>query len=71
MYKAIALKELYDEDWKTQSALKYPNIPKGAEVNVVDYIDNYYGHFVRVEYNNQFYYVKEKDIKRKEERKCL
>lgn len=66
MYKAIALKELYDEDWKTQLALKYPNIPKGAEVDVIDTAFNFYGNFMLVNYNGQRYHVKREDIKRKE-----
>lgn len=68
MYKAIALKELYDEDWKTQLALKYPNIPKGAEVNVEgENVYNFYGEFARVVYFGRNYYVKKEDIKRKDE----
>lgn len=68
MYKkAITLKELCDEDWKTQLARKYPNIPKGAEVDVIDNVSNFYGYFVWVNYNDQSYYVKEEDIKRKDE----
>lgn len=35
LYEAITLEELADEDWKTQLARKYPNIPKGAVVNVL------------------------------------
>lgn len=66
MYKGIALRELYDEDWKTQLARKYPNIPKGAEVDVIDNVSNLYGYFVWVRYNGQSYYVKEEDIKRKD-----
>ena len=59
MYKAIALEELANEDWKTQLALKYPNIPKGAEVGIIE--ENYYnfygGPWTRVEWNGNWYWV--------------
>ena len=41
---AEALQELSDEDWKTQAAHGYPNIPKGATVKVLnEKYQNYYG----------------------------
>jgi len=53
LYEAVALEELADEDWKTQLARKYPNIPIGSKVNVLQ--ENYYnwygGPWTRVEWN--------------------
>ena len=55
---AKALQELSDEDWKTQMAHGYPNIPKGATVKVLnENYQNYYGIFCEVEYNGRHYYV--------------
>ena len=55
---AQALQELSDEDWKTQMAHGYPNIPKGATVKVLnEKYQNYYGTFCEVEYNGRHYYV--------------
>lgn len=33
--EVVALEEFADEDWKTQAARKYPNIPKGSIVYVL------------------------------------
>ena len=60
---AQALQELSDEDWKTQMAKGYPNIPKGATVKVIgENFQNYYGTFCEVEYNGTHYYVDPKGI---------
>lgn len=57
--KAIAIEELANEDWKTQLALKYPNIPKGAEVGIIEenYCNFYGGPWTRVEWNGNWYWV--------------
>lgn len=61
---AQALQELSDEDWKTQMAKGYPNIPKGATVKVIsENYQNYYGIFCEVEYNGRYYYVDPNGIK--------
>ena len=56
---AITLKELADEDWKTQLARKYPNVPKGAKVKILqeDYINFYGGPWSRIEWNGNWYWV--------------
>lgn len=59
----IAKKELADEDWKTQLAKGYGNIPQGAECKFIKTIHNFYGKYVLVEYNNYRYYVKPCDLK--------
>ena len=56
---ARALEELSDEDWKTQCAQKYKNVPQGEIVKVIEEnFRNYYGVFARIEYDNIHYYVK-------------
>ena len=66
LYEAIALEELADEDWKTQLARKYPNIPKGAVVNVLqENMYNWYGGpWTFVEWKDNLYWVKAKKIKK-------
>lgn len=55
--KAIALTQLRNEDWKTQMAKGYGDIPQGAEVEYIEKIKNMYGEFALVEYNGINYYV--------------
>ena len=64
--KAIALKELVDEDWKTQHARKYQNIPVGAEVEIIEEnYDNFYGGpWTRVEWKDNLYWVDPKQLKK-------
>ena len=65
---AVAKTELSDNDWKTQLAKKYKNIPKGAKVKILNReCNNFYGTWVKVEYENNSYYVKEKDLEFTEE----
>ena len=61
---AIALEELVDEDWKTQLARKYPNVPKGAKVKILqeNYINFYGGPWSRIEWNGNWYWVSSKDL---------
>ncbi len=53
--KLRALREIYDEDFKTQAALKYPNIPKGEIVEYLGEFRNFYGDYVKVLWNNRRY----------------
>ena len=64
--KAIALEELADEDWKTQLALKYPNVPKDTTVNVLrENMNNLYGGpWTRIEWNGNFYWVNPMSLKK-------
>lgn len=66
MYEAITLEELADEDWETQLARKYPNIPKGSIVNVLqeDYYNFYGGPWTRVEWKDNLYWVSSNKIKK-------
>lgn len=61
--KYIAKSELASNDWKTQAARRFKNIPKGAEVKMIkkDFW-NYYGKFSEVEWNGNIYYVDPNDI---------
>ena len=58
----IAKKELVDEDWKTQLAGGYGNIPQGAECQFIKSVHNFYGNYVLVEYNNHTYYVNPQNL---------
>lgn len=61
--KARTLKELADEDYKTQLARRYKNIPKGAIVSVVDdKFTNLYGTFCIVRYKDNTYHVNKRDL---------
>ena len=64
--EAVALEELADEDWKTQAARKYPNIPKGSVVYVLqeDYYNWYGGPWTRVEWNGNWYWTSSSKIKK-------
>jgi len=64
--EAIALEELADEDWKTQLARKYPNIPKGSIVNVLqENMYNWYGGpWTRVEWKDNWYWVSADKVKK-------
>ena len=56
--------EIADEDWKTQCALGYPNIPANTEVEMVkkEY-RNFYGCWCIVRWNGQAYYTLRNNIK--------
>lgn len=56
---AVALREIYDEDWKTQSARKYPNIPAGMRVVVIteNYVNLYDGPWTRVMWDGNMYWT--------------
>lgn len=61
-------KELSDKDWKTQLAMRYPNIPKGEKVELIDgHVSNLYGSFARVKWNGNIYDVNVYDLEFVEE----
>ena len=64
--EAIALEELSDEDWKTQSARKYKHITNRSTVNVLqeDYYNFYGGPWTRVEWSGNWYWVNPDSIRR-------
>ncbi len=66
LYEAIATEDISDEDWKTQLARKYPDIPKGSTVNVLqeDYYNFYGGPWTRVEWNGNWYWTSPGNIKK-------
>lgn len=51
MTRAITKKELYDEDWQTQLARGYENIPANTIVEVLGNVNNLYGSYTKVLYN--------------------
>lgn len=63
MKEAVALKTLADQDWKTQLAQGYSNIPNGAIVKVTnDEFTNFYGTWCEVLWNDTHYYISKKDL---------
>lgn len=63
MKEAVALKSLADQDWKTQLAQGYCNIPAGALIQVENEdFRNLYGSWCEVYWNNRHYYVSKNDI---------
>lgn len=61
--KAVALRTLADQDWKTQLARGYANIPVDAIVDVLnDNFTNFYGTWCEVEWNGNHYYVSRNDL---------
>ena len=61
---AVALREIYDEDWKTQSARKYPNVPAGVRVIVIteNYTNFYGGPWTRIIWDGNMYWTKSDSI---------
>lgn len=58
-----ALSRIYNEDWKTQSALGYSDIPAGSRVLVIDEnVRNLYGSWIRVFWNGNTYYTSAKSV---------
>ena len=60
----LAKKELADQNWKSQLAKGYENIPAGAEIEYEGPMSNFYGNYAKVRYKGRLYYVKHKDIVR-------
>ena len=56
-FKVRTLMSLQDEDWKTAMAQNKEIIPKNTELEVIDVIDNCYGRWLEVIYNNSLYYI--------------
>lgn len=65
--KLIAKNNLCDNDYKTQCALGYENISKGAEVVYRGEFTNLYGNWVSVAYRGRTYDVKYSDLIIREE----
>lgn len=59
---AVAKRELQDEDWKTAIVRNKEPIPAGAEVEIIGTLQNMYGDFLKVKYNDTSYTVKPEDI---------
>ena len=56
-FKIKTLMSIQDEDWKTAIAQKKETIPKNTELEVTGVIDNCYGRWLEVIYNNSLYYI--------------
>ena len=55
-------KSLCNEDWKTQKARGYGNIPKDTNVVVTGFVQNFYGEFLQVFYNDNIYSIDPRDV---------
>lgn len=63
MKQAVTLKTLADQDWKTQLARGYRNIPAETLVDVInEEFTNFYGTWCEVEWEGRRYYVDKKDL---------
>lgn len=63
MRKGVTLTEVHDEDWKTQVAQGYSNIPPYTIVDVVDEdFYNFYGSWYKVVWNDILYYVSKESV---------
>ena len=68
---AITKRELTDEDWKTALARGKGSIPKGATVEILQMIRNFYGEYYWVKYRGETYYVEPRDLELQEcDEKC-
>lgn len=57
--------EIANEDWKTQLARGYPDIPANTEVRMVEEeVRNFYGVWCRVEWNGNTYYTSQRNIRK-------
>lgn len=54
--------KIMDEDWKTFIAQKKPYINKGDRVKFKGFLNNFYGKFMEVYFNDMLYYVNESDF---------
>ena len=60
---AYALSRICDEDWKTQSARGYSDIPAGSKVLVLrENVENLYGSWIQVFWNGNTYYTSAKSV---------
>ena len=59
---AYTKQNLSDQDFMTQAALKYKDIPAGSKVYVVGSTTNLYGCHLRVLWDGRCYYVNENDL---------
>ena len=55
--------DVNDGDWKTRIIHPIPDIPKDTEVMVIEVWTNFYGKWVRVEYNGRKYDIEPEKLK--------
>ena len=60
--KVKAKTELWNEDYKTQIALGYPNIPEGTILEVKNTITNFYGKYYEIVYDGHLYYINPRNV---------
>lgn len=62
--KYRSVKPLRDNDYKTQLARGYSNVPKNTEIIYKGRYDNFYGIWAEVEWNGHIYYVYPEDVEK-------
>lgn len=61
-----AIKNVYDEDWKTAVTHGNPCIPKGTKVMLEDIITNYHGKYLCIRHDGYLFYANPYAFKRVE-----
>ena len=56
-FKVRTLVDVEDEDWKTAIAHHKETIPANTELEVLNVLNNFYGRWLEVIYNNSHYYI--------------
>ncbi len=56
-FKVRTIESVEDEDWKTAILQHKKIIPANTELKVLDVINNFYGKWLEVIYNNSLYYI--------------
>lgn len=57
------IEDVNDGDWKTRMMHPIPNIPKDTEVRVIEVWTNFYGRWVRVEYDGRKYDIEPRKLR--------
>lgn len=56
-FKVRTIESVEDEDWKTAILQDKKIIPANTELKVLNVINNFYGRWLEVIYNNSLYYI--------------
>ena len=60
--KVRTLADVEDEDWKTAIAKHKETIPANTELEVLGVLENFYGRWLEVIYNNSHYYIDSSNV---------
>lgn len=62
VFKVRTIRDCINEDWKTAIAHHQPRIPKGTELEVKDILQNLYGKFIEVDYQEFRYSLDPRNV---------